>query len=258
MEKYTVYMHKCLKNNKVYIGITNNTKRRWRNGGIEYRPPKKDNQNGRSFWNAIQKYGWENFESVVLEYGLTFEQAIEVEKGYIELYDSTNKSRGYNISKGGNGGLVYEEHPKGMLGKPQTEHQKESQREWASKENNNCMKNGQVVWGVTHEHPKGMQGKTHSDEFKKKISELFSGGKHPNAKKIVAKQNGKTIIFECAGDCAEYYKTSRAMVFRILKSNECYTLKPSNTRKESTKHMVGLKLERYSENTEVNNQIAKG
>ena len=86
MENYLVYMHKCLINKKVYIGITNNKERRWRYKGIEYKPKKEENQNGRSFWNAIQKYGWDNFEHIILQEGLTFEEAIDLEIEFIKKY----------------------------------------------------------------------------------------------------------------------------------------------------------------------------
>lgn len=259
MKKYSVYMHKCLKNNKVYIGLTNNPERRWRSGGIEYKPPKGENQNGRKFWNAIQKYGWTNFESVILEYGLTFEQAIEVEIGYIDLYDSTNRKYGYNISKGGNGGRVYEEHPRGMLGKKQTEHQIASHKEWSSDPENNCMKNGKVIWGKTHEHPRGMKGKTHSDEYKKRLSETMSGGKHPKAKKYTISLNGETKIFDCTKDCMKYLGVSVSIFYKLLRSGMPYVVSKNNRHKNRHTHLAGLVIRYYdSENTEVNNQIAKG
>ena len=51
----------------------------------------------------------------------------ELEKYYIELYQSNDKSKGYNIARGGNGGKVYVTHPRNMLGKSQTIFQKENQ-----------------------------------------------------------------------------------------------------------------------------------
>lgn len=49
--------------------------------------------------NAINKYGWENFEHIILATGLTFEEANLKEKEYIEKFNSINN--GYNIQSGG-------------------------------------------------------------------------------------------------------------------------------------------------------------
>ena len=67
MSNYCVYIHRNKINNKVYIGITNDVKRRWRCEGIEYKPSK---ENTSSFWNAIQKYGFDKFEHIILECNL--------------------------------------------------------------------------------------------------------------------------------------------------------------------------------------------
>ena len=56
----TIYLHRNKINNKVYIGQTiQSPEERWKNGngykGCYY------------FYNAIQKYGWDNFEHIILE-----------------------------------------------------------------------------------------------------------------------------------------------------------------------------------------------
>lgn len=126
MNNYCVYIHTNKINGKIYIGITNNIERRWRNNGIEYKP-KKDNT--RPFWNAICKYGWENFNHEIVNKNLTFEDACELERYYIKLSGATNNNVGYNVAKGGNGGLIYKEHPKGMKGKKHTDNSKKQTSE---------------------------------------------------------------------------------------------------------------------------------
>ena len=73
---YCVYKHTC-PNGKVYIGITNqNPYRRWKNGyGCK----------GQSaFYQAIQKYGWNNIKHEIIFENLSLEEAAKKEKELIE------------------------------------------------------------------------------------------------------------------------------------------------------------------------------
>ena len=93
---YTIYKHTNTVNHKVYIGQTKQElTRRFRQGKGYKRCP--------YFYAAIQKYGWQTFETSVLATDLTLEQANQLEQYYIKLYDSTNRNKGYNIAKGGDG-----------------------------------------------------------------------------------------------------------------------------------------------------------
>ena len=92
---YTVYLHKNLKNQKVYIGQTSQSvQKRWNNGKGYVSSP--------HFYAAIQKYGWNNFEHIILKEKLTAEEADYWEKYYISLYQSQQPEKGYNILSGGN------------------------------------------------------------------------------------------------------------------------------------------------------------
>lgn len=98
-KKYKIYCYQNMLNNKKYIGLTSLTlKERAGKDGHNY----KDCTH---FWNAIQKYGWNNFNSKVLEENLTLDEAKEKEKYYIKLYKTNDSNIGYNISKGGDGGF---------------------------------------------------------------------------------------------------------------------------------------------------------
>lgn len=95
MNNNCVYCHTNKINGKRYIGITQNKpNRRWQNG-YGYK-----NRNS-YFYNAIRKYGWENFEHIILEENLTRKEASEKEKYYIRLYNTNNENYGYNITSGG-------------------------------------------------------------------------------------------------------------------------------------------------------------
>lgn len=89
---YTVYCHTNKINGKKYIGITSQKpEKRWGTNGRNYK--------GQKFHNAIEKYGWDNFEHELLFNNLTEQSAKDKE---IELIRTYNTQRnGYNISSGG-------------------------------------------------------------------------------------------------------------------------------------------------------------
>lgn len=90
---YCVYYHYNPRNGKYYIGITmQEPTKRWGCNGGHY----KYNQH---FWRAIQRDGWDNFEHIVIETGLSREMAVLMEKRLIKECDSYNN--GYNNSYGG-------------------------------------------------------------------------------------------------------------------------------------------------------------
>ena len=89
---YTVYIHTNKTNNKKYIGITSRTpEERWMSNGLGYR--------GQGFYNAIIKYGWDNFDHEIVAKGLTKDEACLMEIGLISKYDTIKN--GYNQSLGG-------------------------------------------------------------------------------------------------------------------------------------------------------------
>ena len=92
---YSVYMH-VFPNDKVYIGITlqQPPEKRWLNSGVGYKVQTR-------MWRAIQKYGWDNVEHIILARNVSRESARNMEIDYIAMYDSTNKNNGYNASPGG-------------------------------------------------------------------------------------------------------------------------------------------------------------
>ena len=97
--KYTVYMHTNKTNNKVYVGITSKSViQRWGKNGCKYK-------NNKHFWNAIQKYGWDNFEHIIFMDNLTQEEACRIEQSLIALYYTNNSEYGYNLSSGGENGF---------------------------------------------------------------------------------------------------------------------------------------------------------
>ena len=93
---YKVYKYTNLLNGKIYIGQTcSSLEKRAGHNGYKYKKCIY-------FYNAIKKYGWNNFRGEILLDNLTREEANLMEIKLISFYNSNNKSIGYNISDGGN------------------------------------------------------------------------------------------------------------------------------------------------------------
>lgn len=84
---YCVYIL-IFPNNKVYIGQTLDTQKRWNNGNGY-----KSNKN---MYEDIQKYGWNNITKRIVYDNLTYEQSLEKEKELIIHYKSNLPEYGYN------------------------------------------------------------------------------------------------------------------------------------------------------------------
>lgn len=92
---YIVYQHKNKINGKIYIGITSHVpEKRWGANGSNYKTSPY-------FYNAIQKYGWDNFEHNILYTNLTKEQACQKEQELIQYFHSMDRNFGYNSTSGG-------------------------------------------------------------------------------------------------------------------------------------------------------------
>lgn len=179
-DKYCVYIHTNKTNGKVYVGQTCQVpEERWRKNGTGYRPRKN---NTCRFWNAIQKYGWDNFEHEVIASNLTLEEANNFEELLIEKLDSTNPEKGYNLQSGGKNHKQAEETrqkiSKNLKGK-------------MAGENN-------PMYGVSrYGEDNPFYGKKHTDETKEKISQArigkYTGENSPRYGVHVSEETKKKI-----------------------------------------------------------------
>ena len=178
--KYFVYKH-TFPNNKVYIGITQQQpEKRWKNG-FGYDSHQK------LMKKAIKKYGWENIKHEILFKKLTKKEACEKEIELIALYDSTNKQKGYNISKGG----------EGTIGVKPTMESKEKNR-IAHLDKKASLETRRKI----SESNKGKHNKKISEEQKKKISETTKNAmKNPELRKklseLAKKRKNNTKKIKC-------------------------------------------------------------
>ena len=115
---YYVYEHVCRENGKIYVGITKQIPRaRFGKDGYGYRTCSL-------FYNAIKKYGWDNFDHIILYSNLSREEAKAKEKELIAELHTDDDRFGYNIKPGGENETlpqqVKDKISKSHIGKPGT------------------------------------------------------------------------------------------------------------------------------------------
>ena len=162
---FKVYIHRNLINGKVYIGQTCKTLQS--RSGVDGKNYIKSTH----FWNAIKKYGWDNFEHEVLYEGLTGEEANEIERKLIKQYNSNNDKFGYNLDSGGKNGNTRSEETKEKLRNKKLGELNPNFGKKLSKETRERMS----ISRTGEKHP--MYGKHHSKETKEKISKKKKGVK---------------------------------------------------------------------------------
>lgn len=148
---YIVYMH-IAPNGKRYIGITSQSlDKRCRKNGVGY-------STSTHFYRAIQKYGWDNFEHLIIADGLSQDEACELEIKLIREFKSDVPDYGYNFSEGGS---------LGNLGHPCSE---ETKRKISLKNK------GRKMSDETKKKISATQKtKIHTKEHNRKVSEALKG-----------------------------------------------------------------------------------
>lgn len=153
---YVVYLHVNPKNKKVYVGITNqDVYKRWKNGH-GYTKCKK-------FYNAILKYGWNNFKHIVL-CKTCKNKALLLKKALIKYYKSKNLS--YNITDDGEDSIP------SMLGR---HHTNEAKKKISEAGKRPCTEQTKRKIELANKGiNNGMYGKTISDYTRKLVIKRFS------------------------------------------------------------------------------------
>lgn len=191
---YTVYKHTNKINGKIYIGITSRKpEERWESGHGYY---------GQPFYNAIEKYGWNNFDHEILFDGLSEEQAKDKEIALIEEYHSADTRYGYNASKGGESanGMKHSEETKERISRSLKGRVSPNKGILWSEERKKSVSGENSVWyGRKHtEETKQKMRNSYryhiTDESKKKMSKgrkgKCSGSENPNARAVICINTG--------------------------------------------------------------------
>jgi group I intron endonuclease len=231
---YTVYIH-ISPSNKRYIGITSiKPFKRWNNG--------KGYKNNEHFFRAINKYGWDNFQHIIIAKGLDEETAQWLEIELIREWDSTNPNKGYNKTLGGescNGWTPSEETRQRMSenhadvsGENNPFFRKSHTEEFKNSLSEQRMGEGNPMYGVRYSEEKrkaigdrqrgekscwfGVTGENHprfgvkaTDETRKLISENhadISGANNPRAEKIglIDIDTNTILYFDTNKQCNDY------------------------------------------------------
>lgn len=200
---YCVYKHTS-PSGKVYIGITSmKPERRWKNG---------EGYKTQMFYNAIQKYGFENFQHEILFSGLTKKEAEQKEVELIAYYKSNQKEYGYNVDNGGSSIGSHSEITR-------------------QKMSNNMIGDTRNVGRVHTEKTRRRMSESHignklTEETKRKLSIINTGKKHSDEAKEhmkIAARKSKSfpvycielnMIFDSVPEATEYINSIGGSVIR--------------------------------------------
>lgn len=249
VRNYTVYMHVNKINNKKYIGITKTSvNKRWGCNGSGYRNNKQS-----VFYRAIQKYGWDNFEHIILYENLSKDEACNIEIKLIKEYKTQDSNFGYNIQPGGqlgNDGVKFSEESKKKMskshsGKKLTDDHKKKISE-GCKGHNPC---------VHSEKTKDMlsklnTGKILSEDTKYKISKALTGIKRDQETLQKRKDNNPMNVsvycpeldmtFQTITDAAKHTGTQRSNIQKCLRGER----KTAGIHKETKQRLHWKKVEK--------------
>lgn len=197
--EYVIYAHRNKINNKYYVGQTREKpERRWRPNGEGYK-------NSPKFYSAIKKYGWNNFEHIILQPNLSESQVDDREKFWIKYYNSVEN--GYNCEQGGSKNKIISEQSRKKMSESAkkrgcnhyyTEEEKQAARERQLGEKNS------------------FYGHHHTDQTRKKMREHSA-----NARQVICLNNNK--IFNSAKEAANWCNGDASSIGKVCKGRFSHT-----------------------------------
>ena len=207
MDKYTVYVHINKINHKKYIGITKQKPEdRWGKNGENYKESSH-------FYAAIQKYGWDNFEHIILKENLTKEQACNMEIHLIKQYNTQNNKFGYNVLPGGTSPAM-----------PQEVREKISRSMKGNKNGLNKVCSEEKKQKISKAQKGRPLAKEHKMKLRKPKSITHPCSEQKRKNIIAAKKDKKAVIcietgieYESIQECARQLKLHATNICKVLK-----------------------------------------
>lgn len=207
---YTVYKH-ISPNGKEYVGMTRNIQKRWEGNGCSY-------TKNSEFRNDIMKYGWDNFQHIIIKDGLSLRKASKLEDELI--VEAMNRGVAYNIARGGIGGS----HPAWNKGIPLSEEQKAKLTA--------ANKGKKLSDETKRKIGDAGRGRVFSEETRRKIGDKNRGKKHSKEhtekwiksnrwrfRKIEIRRNQELIgVFDSIHGAVRQTGLTQGFIYGILKS----------------------------------------
>ena len=229
---YCIYMHKNKINGKIYIGQTsqNPPSLRWGKNGQNY---KKSSY----FYNAILKYGWDNFEHIILKQNLTQDQANQQEEYYIKKYNTIDERYGYNLRYGGNN-FCFNDKTKEKM-KQSAKNRKYYKKPQQSIAMKNKWKNKQYKEKVIKKIKEKWQDEEHKQKMTNNIRKYWQDKNHKKQRSKIqqGKNNSNSKAIQCI-ETNEIFPTIKEACLWINKKQGTMSLHLHGKTKSCGRHPV--------------------
>lgn len=220
-----IYMISNLVNKKVYIGMSLDLNKR-KNG--HFAGLRKDRHENERLQNSFNKYGEDafTFEILIADDNISQDELFKLEQMLIQMFETTNRDIGFNLSLGG----------RGNLGWKMSEKQKQQRsisytgegnpffgKKHSKETLNRIMANRDWSYTQTNEYKekmsKAMKGRKFSEEHSKNKSKAQLGGKNPSAKKVSI----EGVIYDCIQDAVNVLGVKHTTIqYRLNAISETY------------------------------------
>jgi group I intron endonuclease len=210
--------------NKMFIYLTTNKINNKKYVGYCTRNDDSYMGSGKLIKAALNKYGKDNFERIILEECNSIEELSLAEKRWINHYDAVNSDEFYNLSEGGYGGNpdTVKRYWDSMTAEERKERNKYVKERDRSGDKNpmygkSTSKMVKAHWdSLTQEQRKERTSKWTYDK---------SGSNNPTAKKVIVEFNDTLTEYECLKDVCNDYDIPYSSLRTITRNKNSYSKK---------------------------------